>query len=165
MSEQQTAAINSAENVVRAIFSPAMIDNAGNISKAAFSLRHNEDYISVARISIEGWLNDIKSIPVSGNRKLVGYGKMKVCDIKSLDVPFFRKPIVFDVEAKATKKNQSHAGITITYDGEQLRGDKVSFLKPVQEMYPTSMLMLKIQTNLANLANQNFIKIQNTLAD
>lgn len=165
MCEQQVIMIDDVENVARAIFSPAMIDNTGRISKAAFNLRHNEDYISVARMAVDGWLNDIKSIPVSKNREFVGYGKMNVGNIRNLDVPFFGKPIVFEVEPKATMKNKSHAGIVVSYDGEQLRGDKSSLLKPVHRMFPVPMLLLKIQASLAGLANQDFIKIQNSNDD
>lgn len=52
-----------AEHVARAIFLPAMLDSKGNVSLAAFTLRHNEGYSSVARMSVEDWLDDIKKIP------------------------------------------------------------------------------------------------------
>ena len=43
--------IDDIEYVARAIFAPAMIDRTGNLSAATFSLRHNEEYFSVARMS------------------------------------------------------------------------------------------------------------------
>ena len=147
------------ESVARAIFSPAMIDSTGNISKAAFGLRHNESYISVARMSVNGWLDDIKSIPETPTRQLFGYGQLIVGEIRSIDVSFFDKQIVFDVEDKSTVNNKSHAGIIVQYDDVQLKGDKNLVLKPLQEHLPASMLLLKIQSKLANIANKKFVRL------
>ena len=72
------------EFVARAIFLPAMLDSNGTLSLAAFSLRHNEGYFSVARMAVEGWLEDIKRIPTSSTRQLGGYCKMGVADIRHL---------------------------------------------------------------------------------
>lgn len=46
----------------------------------------------------------------------------------------------------------------MSYDGNQLKGDKSILLKPLQELYPASMLLLKIQAQLTNLANKNLVK-------
>ena len=59
MSKKQQTGILDSENVVRAIFCPLMVDNTGKLTKAAFFLRHNEDYYSVARMCIDSWQDDI----------------------------------------------------------------------------------------------------------
>ena len=158
MSDKKTY-IGDAESIARAIFSPAMIDGSGKIAKAAFGLRHNEDYISVARMSVDCWLEDIKSIPVDENRKLVGYGELIVGDVRGIDVHFFDNKIVFDVEDKSSERNKSHAGITICCENTQLKGDKKLVLKPLQARQPASMLLLKIQSSLANIANKGFVML------
>ncbi|MBR2238896.1 MAG: hypothetical protein IJ887_13700 [Prevotella sp.] len=78
MSKNLNTWIDNSENVARAIFSPAMVDDTGKITKAAFHLRHNEDYFSVSRMNVEGWMTDIKSIPTSNTRVPYGYSKMNV---------------------------------------------------------------------------------------
>ena len=72
MSKNLNTWIDNSENVARAIFSPAMVDDTGKITKAAFHLRHNEDYFSVSRMNVEGWMTDIKSIPTSNTRECRG---------------------------------------------------------------------------------------------
>lgn len=103
-----------AEHVARAIFSPAMLDSNGNVSLAAFTLRHNEGYFSVARMAVEGWLDDLKRIPETPLRRLGGYCKMEVGEIRRLGFVYDEEyKIGFDVEDKATTTNMSHAGIII----------------------------------------------------
>ena len=41
----------STEIVARAVFSPLMINESGQLLRTAFSLRHNEGYISVCQMS------------------------------------------------------------------------------------------------------------------
>ena len=40
-----------------------------------------------------------------------------------------------------------------------LKGDKNNGLKPLEKHIPASMLLLKIQTKLANIANKAFVRI------
>ena len=63
---------DSSEKVARAIFSPMMIDVQGRITANAFALRHKESYISVNRLAVPSWLDDIKTIPQKRNRMLFG---------------------------------------------------------------------------------------------
>ena len=68
--------IPDAENVARAIFSPKMIKD-GEILPEAFRLRSSisEDYLSVMRMSVQSWVEDIKQIPQRKNRKLYGFAE------------------------------------------------------------------------------------------
>ena len=87
------------EYVARAIFLLAMLDSNGNVSLAAFSLRHNEDYFSVARMAVKGWLDDIRRIPTSTTRQLGGYCKMGVGDIRGLGFDYDEKNKVAQIVA------------------------------------------------------------------
>jgi hypothetical protein len=151
--------IDDSEFVARAIFSPTMIDSSGKIATVAFTLRHNESYISVAQMSIENWLDDIKSIPVNSLRQLYGYGQLNVGEIRSIEIHFFDNTVQFCVEDKSSENNKSHAGIIVLYGTEPLKGDKIKLLKPLQERIPASMLLLKIQSKLANIANKKFVRL------
>ena len=75
--------ISDSENVARAIFSPKMIVN-GEILPEAFRLRASitENYLSVMRITIPSWIEDIKQIPQRKNRKLYGFAEMNVGEIR-----------------------------------------------------------------------------------
>ena len=158
MSKKQQTGILDSENVARAIFCPLMVDNTGKLTKAAFFLRHNEDYYSVARMNIDSWQNDIQSIPGANDRIPYGYAIMNVGEIRSLELSFFDSSAIFEVEDKSSLKNMSHAGITVCFEGKQLKGDKKLVLKPLKDNMPASILMLKIQSKLVNLANKSIVK-------
>lgn len=149
------------EYVARAIFLPAMLDSNGNVSLAAFSLRHNEGYFSVARMAVEGWLEDILKIPTSETRQYGGYCKMGVGAIRDLGFTFNEEYLVaFDVKDKATSMNKSHAGITITFGEKALKGDKSLVLKPLPTGVPASGLLMRIQAKLSQLAGKSYIAIK-----
>ena len=152
--------IENAENVARAIFAPAMIDRAGNVSVAAFSLRHNEGYFSVARMSVAEWMDDIKSIPETTGRKIDGYCKMNVGEIRNQDIVVREDKISLDVIEKATPSNRSHAGITISLCAKQLKGDKTLVLKPLEKGMVASIIMAKVQSRLIGLANKEYVRFQ-----
>ena len=150
------------EYVARAIFLPAMLDSNGNVSLAAFSLRHNEDYFSVARMAVEGWLDDIRRIPTSTTRQLGGYCKMGVGDIRGLGFDYDEKnKVAFDVEDKATIVNKSHAGIMLMMREKLLKGDKSAVLKPLPMGVSATGLLMRIQTRLSLLAGKSVLRFDN----
>lgn len=150
------------EYVARAIFLPAMLDSNGNVSLAAFSLRHNEDYFSVARMAVEGWLDDIRRIPTSTTRQLGGYCKMGVGDIRGLGFDYDEKnKVAFDVEDKATIVNKSHAGIMLMMSEKLLKGDKSAVLKPLPMGVSATGLLMRIQTRLSQLAGKSVLRFDN----
>lgn len=148
------------ERVARAIFLPAMLDSNGKVSLAAFTLRHNEGYFSVARMAVEGWLDDLKRIPSSATRQLGGYCKMGVGDIRNLGFTYNEKDeVAFDVEDKATTTNKSHAGILLIFGENALKGDKEVVLKPLPLGVSATGLLLMIQTKLSQLAGQSYMSM------
>ena len=150
------------EYVARAIFLPAMLDSNGNVSLAAFSLRHNEDYFSVARMAVEGWLDDIRRIPTSTMRQLGGYCKMGVGDIRGLGFDYDEKnKVAFDVEDKATKAHKSHAGIMLMMSEKLLKGDKSAVLKPLPIGVSATGLLMRIQTRLSQIAGKSVLRFDN----
>lgn len=146
------------ERVARAIFLPAMLDSNGNVSLAAFTLRHNEGYFSVARMTVESWLEDFKRIPTSPMRQLGGYCQMIVGDIRNLGFSYCDEyDVVFDVKDKATETNKSHAGIELLFGENALKGDKTAVLKPLPTGISASGLLMRIQTKLTQLASKSFV--------
>ena len=149
------------EYVARAIFLPAMLDSNGNVSLAAFSLRHNEDCISVARMAVAGWLEDILRIPTSATRQYGGFCKMRVGDIRDLGFTYNdESEIAFVVKDKATEANKSHAGIVLIFGENTLKGDKTAVLKPLPTGISAPGLLMRIQTKLSQLAGKSYIAIK-----
>ena len=155
-----------AEHVARAIFLPGMLDSNGNVSLAAFSIRHNEDYISVARMAVTSWLEDIRRIPTLPTRQLGGYCKLNVGDIRNLGFIYNKNnEVAFDVEDKATAKNKSHAGIVLFFGEKTLKGDKTAVLKPLPTGVSATGLLMRIQAKLSQLAGKSYITIGNVFGD
>ena len=151
-----------AEYVARAIFLPAMLDSNGKISLAAFTLRHNEGYFSVARMAVKDWLDDLKRIPTSATRQLGGYCKMGVGDIRNIGFTYNEKDeVAFDVEDKSTTTNKSHAGILLLFGENTRKGDKEAVLKPLPTGVSATGLLMMIQTKLSQLAEQSYIAMTN----
>ena len=146
--------IPDSENVARAIFSPKMIVN-GEILPEAFRLRAsiNEDCLSVVRISISSWIEDIKRIPQRNNRKLYGFAEMNVGEIRSIKL----KSVDYDVRECATESMPSHCGIFITLNGKNLIGGK-SFDWPETDI-EQDFVLLAIQRELVDIAQKGLYVI------
>lgn len=141
--------IERQENVARAIFSPRMIVN-GELQPEAFRLRGllNEEYLSVMRMVIPSWKEDIKAIPQRKNRKLYGYAELNVGEIRDIRL----KSITFDVRECPQSGTLSHAGIFISVNGERLVGGvRLNGMDSMEQDF----LVLAIQRELVDLAQKN----------
>lgn len=141
--------IANAEHVARALFSPRMIFN-GEILPEAFKLRPSicESYLSVMRMSVSSWMNDIKAIPQHKNRILYGYAEMEVGEIRNIKL----KNVHYDVAEFSQNSMPSHAGIYITANEELLVGGKL--LKSIENGKEQDFLMLAIQRELVDIAQR-----------
>ena len=146
--------IEDSENVARAIFSPKMIYE-GRLLPAAFTLRPQiqEDYLSVARMSIDSWMEDIMRIPQHKNRTLYGYAEMNVGDIRDIDLPL----VSYDVMDCGSPQTPSHAGIFISVSGNPVTGGQHLDALPVgmSEDY----LLLAIRNELVALAQEGLQEV------
>ena len=148
----------STEIVVRAVFSPLMINESGQLLRTAFSLRHNEGYISVCQMSKASWMDDVRSIPTNKNKVLEGYATLIVDDVRKLTFVHHGKTVSFDVFDKSSMQNKSHAGIVIFYDSNALKGDKDLVLKDLPEDVSAPVVLLRAQRRLLKLANRRFVR-------
>lgn len=141
--------IENSENVARAIFSPKMVVN-GEIQPEAFRLRASlsEDYLSVMRLTIPSWLEDIKRIPQRKNRKLFGYAEMNVGEIRNIRLA----SVKYDVRECPNESIASHAGIFISVNDENLIGGKL--LETIQSETEQDFLILAIQRELVDIAQK-----------
>jgi len=146
--------IPDTENVARALFSPKMIVN-GEIQPEAFRLRPtiHEDYLSVMRMSFGSWLEDIKRIPQRKNRKLYGFAEMNVGEIRSIHL----KGVRYDVLEVPSEMMESHAGIFVSYKGENIIGG--SRLSSIESEVEQDFMLLAIQRELVELAQKGLNKL------
>lgn len=147
--------IENTENIARAIFSPRMIVD-GRIIPAAFELREsiNESYLSVMRLSIDSWKQEILLIPQRKNRQLYGYAEMNVGEIRSLKLTDVR----YDVLPFPTERMKSHAGIVVNYKENALQGGKP--LESLPAGMTEDFLLLAVRSQLTTLAQKQLVKIE-----
>ena len=147
--------IPDAENVARAIFSPRMIIG-DEIQPEAFRLRAsiNEGYLSVMRLSIPSWMDDIKRIPQRQNRQLFGYAEMNVGEIRNIQL----RNVSYDVYEIPNETMLSHVGIYIMVNGENLIGGKK--LESIQDGEEQDFLLLAIQRELVEIAQKRLHRIE-----
>ncbi len=159
--------LNNSEFVARAIFEPSMIID-GRIIDDAFLLRRHlkEDYISVVRLAVDSWEDDMKIIPTNktSRKRLYGYAKMNVGEIKAIKLPNFiydnleDEPqevavnVKFDVSACDNDVRKSHAGIFSYFNGTKIVGGVDIENLPIG--IGDDAVKLMIQSNLAKLAQK-----------
>lgn len=151
-----SAMISNNENVARVIFSPRMIYE-GVLQTEAFRLREHiaESYLSVLRMAIPTWQNDVMLIPLRKDRQLYGYAVMNVGDIRNAKF----QQVEFDVKACNDKTMKSHAGIFISIGGQPLVGGKR--IENVKDNASQDFLLLLIQRRLVDIARKGLRMIGN----
>ncbi len=155
--------ISNSEDVVRAIFSPQMIGADGELLLAAFALRVFKDgsaetYISVNRMSVESWFEDIRKIPQHKNRQLYGYAQLNVGQIHNIELAVNGHEIVFTVVDCSEGSTASHAGVFTEIEGHTLSGGSNPVLASLTPNLPESFVMMAIQEELLNIAKNNFVR-------
>ncbi len=146
--------IEDKETTARVIFEPKMVYN-GRLLASAFELRSaiSETYLSVLRMDVDGWEKDIYKIPQHKNRRLFGYAKLNVGDIRAIELHHVK----YDVQEADNSKISSHAGIFITVDNEPLIGGKK--LATLPEGVTEDFFLLAIRNRLVNLAQRNLVEL------
>ena len=146
--------VGNDEQVARALFSPRMIYE-GELQTEAFMLRAaiGESYLSVLRMGIASWQEDIMGIPQRKNRRLYGYAQMGVGAIRGLSF----SGITYDVRACDNVLLTSHAGIFIDVAGQQLVGGVR--IKGIADDAAQDFLILAIQRRLVELARQGLHRL------
>ncbi len=141
--------IDNSEQIARALFSPKMVID-GMIQPEAFRLRPaiKEEYISVVRMGITSWQDDILKIPQRKNRVLYGYAEMNVGDIRSIKL----EKTEYDIKECDNNAAKAHAGIFITYDGEPVVGG--ASLNTAEDGECQDFILLAIQRELVDIAQK-----------
>lgn len=141
--------VDNKEDVARVIFSPKMIHN-GILLPAAFELREQlkENYLSVLRMSIPTWKEEMQLIPNRRNRTAVAYSSLNVGEIRGLS----DNDTTFGVEAFPGDTIRSLAGIEIAYKGQTIIGG-VPLKNSSKEA--ESFIRMAIRYKLLMLARKN----------
>lgn len=155
--------LSDSEYVARAIFSPQMIGDNGELLFSAFALRvfkdgTVEEYISVNRMSVESWHDDMRKIPQRKNRYLYGYATLNVGQVHHISLQVNGHQVEFNVYDCSENSVPSHAGIFVGIEENVLTGGANPVLSALAPNQPESFVMMAIQEELLNIAKNKFIR-------
>lgn len=128
-----------------------------------FAASIKKGIISVNRLVVPSWLEEIKTIPQNRNRVLFGYSLMEIGDVMNQGFKWNDCTVDFFIADKSSRTNKSHAGIFTCFDSTVLKGDKDAVLSPLNKDANAPALVLFIQMKLAKLANKQFMIIDKSL--
>ena len=156
--------ISDSENVVRTIFSPQMIGTNGELLLSAFALRvfkdgTAEEYISVNRMLVESWFDDIQKIPQRRNRRLYGYAELNVGQVRHIEMQVNGHQVTYNVFDCSEGSTASHAGISVSMEGHAVKGGRNLFISALAPNQPEGFVVMAIQEELLNIAKNNFVRI------
>lgn len=145
------------ENVARVIKSVWLF--GGELSPAAFNLRPHihETYISVLRESCDTFVDDVKT--VTHGKLPVVYASMNVADLRNLQVETIEDTVGFDVILVDNQNIQSHAGIFIYINEQQLVGGEPFESLALQHGVSADSVLLSIRETLADYAKEHIMQI------
>lgn len=145
------------ELVARVIFPPQMIQG-GHITPAAFILRPsiNEEYLSVLRISVPTFNQDIKSIIYGKKRSFYGYAVMRTDEINSIILTEGASRLNCCVKVVDNQRFLSHAGIFIYINDQSVTG-AMSF-ETLPNGAVQSHLLLALRFCLTEIADRGLVE-------
>lgn len=161
----ENSIISSDENVARILSSDWVVE--GEIQHTAFMLRTNESYISVNRLAVETFDNDVAEfISSHPNYRLPNSNDtyqsaiLNVGDIRNINVDHDDKTIDINVEVEPRDVHtKSHAGIFTRFHSENIKNGKILKYGPTAEEISADMILLDVRYQLLSIATLEQHKI------
>ena len=152
----KTSVVSDSELVARVVFPPQMILD-GKVMPAAFVLRPsiNEEYLSVLRIAVPTFNQDMKRLLYGRRRSFYGFAVMKVSDIHAIKLAEANSVLTCKVKIVGNEHFLSHAGIYIFLNNEQVTG-QMSF-EQLADGDVQSHLLMAVRFLLAEFANKALV--------
>lgn len=150
--------MDAQENVAR-VLKPVWVCD-GEISPAAFNLRPHirETYVSVLRESCKTFMNDLKV--VTRNASPVFYAEMNVAELRDLTVDSIEDNVTFDVNEIDNQSLQSHAGVFIFINGQQIVGGEPFDFLELKHGTSADSILLTIKETLAGYAKKDIKQME-----
>ena len=160
--------IADSENVARILHRNWAID--GILQHYAFVLRRNETYISVNRLAVSSYDDDVASFVESHSdfyanennteymRALVNVGEIRQIDVKVNEIKL-------DIEVEVEPRDlltKSHAGIFTRYEGRNIKSGEGLSIESLEEVVSSDDILLEIRSHLLDLAQLEFCKINSS---
>ena len=161
--------IEDTENVARILHRKWVID--GILQHYAFVLRRNETYISVNRLAVSSFDDDVASFVESHPdfyanknnteylRALVNVGEVRQTEVKVNET---RLNIEVEVEPRDVF-TKSHAGIFTRYEGQNIKVGETLSIEPLKEAISSDDILLEVRSRLLDLSQLEHCKINSAV--
>lgn len=159
MNEQQTASVISPEEDVARIINNAWVDE-GVLLHSAFAFAPNETYLSVNRLSIDSFEQDVKNFVLSHpayqmSNPVLGYQRalINVGDINGIKMTIDKNELNVKVEVEPRNVHtKSHAGIFVRTGGQNMAPGRVVKEGLLPSGVSIDMVLQKVQWELKDRA-------------
>lgn len=148
--------IQDSEKVARLIDNEWVVN--GKLQLSAFALRPKETYISVNRLTIPSYKEDVYSFVNQHPSFLLANNSyqralMLVNDIRHIVIEIEGEILGVDVEVEARAKNiRSHAGIFVRYGGQNVKNDTRIIIQKQQLGVSSDDILLDVRMSLLKIA-------------
>lgn len=148
--------VQDSEKVARLIDNEWVVN--GKLQLSAFALRPKETYISVNRLSIPSFNEDVRSFVSQHPSFLLANNSyqralMFVTDIRHIVIEIEGEILGVDVEVEARSKNvMSHAGIFVRYGGQNVKNDNRIIIQKQQIGVSSDDILLDVRMSLLRIA-------------
>lgn len=148
--------VQDSEKVARLIDNEWVVN--GKLQLSAFALRPKETYISVNRLSIPSFNEDVRSFVSQHPSFLLANNSyqralMLVNDIRHIVIEIEGEILGVDVEVEARSKNIiSHAGIFVRYGGQNVKNDTRIIIQKQQLGVSSDDILLDVRMSLLKIA-------------
>ncbi|MBQ4407185.1 MAG: hypothetical protein II852_09265 [Bacteroidales bacterium] len=148
--------IQDSEKVARLIDNEWVVN--GKLQLSAFALRHKETYISVNRLSVPSFNEDVRNFVSQRPSFLLtnnSYQRalMHVNDIRHIVIEIEGEILGVDVEVEARSKNiMSHAGIFVRFGGQNVKNDTRILIQKQQLGISSDDILLDVRMSLLKIA-------------
>ena len=161
--DELTDIIQESEDVARLVDNEWIVN--GRLQLTAFALRRGETYISVNRVSVSSYNEDVASFILThpSYSKSKGYYNraiLSVKDIRSIAVEIDSEMLSVDVEVEARSRNiASHAGIFVRHNGKNIKTGNQVVIKKQSLGISADDILLDVRMSLLRIANLEESKI------
>ncbi|MBR4326299.1 MAG: hypothetical protein IKP73_12310 [Bacteroidales bacterium] len=148
--------IQDSEKVARLIDNEWVVN--GKLQLSAFALRPKETYISVNRLTIPSYKEDVYSFVNQHPSFLLANNSyqralMLVNDIRHIVIEIEGEILGVDVVVEARAKNiRSHAGIFVRYGGQNVKNDTRIIIQKQQLGVSSDDILLDVRMSLLKIA-------------
>ena len=157
MTEIVQDVISDTEEVARIISQEWVIE--GMLMPQAFELAPKETYLSVNRIRIPSYEDDVNAFVEKHSQFLANDGRsylraiLGVCNIRNIKVNYDGKPLQIEVDIEPRAAHTlSHAGIFVKSDGKNVVSGRPLVNESLPECVSAEMVLQQVQWELLELA-------------